>query len=115
MFISLFPNWIGQTQPRVVSLEGDVLTLETVTPINFKGRTVNSRLIWHRANLSEARCFGLHVFAWLWLSSDGQLAPRGLVFNWVVVATPSFTESRLHLWRGVMNETAGRFARCADR
>ncbi len=26
MFISLFPNWTGQTQPRVVRMEGDRLT-----------------------------------------------------------------------------------------
>jgi hypothetical protein len=29
MFISLFPNWIGQTQPRVVRIEGDQLFLST--------------------------------------------------------------------------------------
>ena len=23
MFVSLFPNWLGQTQPRVVKIEGD--------------------------------------------------------------------------------------------
>ena len=49
MFISLFPNWMGQTQPRVVSLEGDVLTLGTETPISSQGKIVNSKLIWHRA------------------------------------------------------------------
>jgi len=49
MFISLFPNWIGQTQPRVVSVEGDVLTLGTATPIRSQGKIVNSRLVWHRA------------------------------------------------------------------
>lgn len=49
MFISLFPNWMGQTQPRVVSLDGDVLTLGTATPISSQGKIVNSRLVWHRA------------------------------------------------------------------
>jgi Lipocalin-like domain len=49
MFISLFPNWMGQTQPRVVSLEDDVLTLGTASPISSKGKTVNSKLVWHRA------------------------------------------------------------------
>ena len=29
MFISLFPDWTGQTQPRVVSFEGDNLHLNT--------------------------------------------------------------------------------------
>ena len=27
MFVSLFPNWLGQTQPRVVKIEGDMLHL----------------------------------------------------------------------------------------
>src|SRR6516164_8339102 len=42
MFISLFPNWIGQTQPRIVKLEGDTLYLSTAAPIQSSGRTVNS-------------------------------------------------------------------------
>lgn len=49
MFISLFPNWTGQTQPRAVSLEGDTLHLGTVSPIQSSGRTVNSHLTWRRA------------------------------------------------------------------
>ncbi|MDP5708005.1 lipocalin-like domain-containing protein [Pseudomonas aeruginosa] len=49
MFISLFPNWARKTQPRVISLEGDVLTLGTATPINSKGKAVNSKLVSHRA------------------------------------------------------------------
>src|SRR5437763_1796064 len=42
MFVSLFPNWIGQTQPRVVKIEGDNLYLSTASPIESSGRTVNS-------------------------------------------------------------------------
>ncbi|HKR45548.1 MAG TPA: lipocalin-like domain-containing protein [Paraburkholderia sp.] len=49
MFISLFPNWIGQTQPRVVKIEGDMLSLSTATPINSGGKLVNSYLRWQRA------------------------------------------------------------------
>jgi hypothetical protein len=32
MFVSLFPNWIGQTQPRVVKIEGDNLYLQHSQP-----------------------------------------------------------------------------------
>jgi hypothetical protein len=49
MFISLFPNWIGQTQPRVVNIEGDFLNLSTASPIQSGGKTVNSFLQWKRA------------------------------------------------------------------
>ncbi len=50
MFISLFPNWTGQTQPRVVRLEGDFLYLSTASPIMSSGKEVNSYLTWKRAN-----------------------------------------------------------------
>lgn len=50
MFVSLFPDWTGQTQPRAVSIEGDLLHLGSVTPIVSAGRTVNSRLTWKRAD-----------------------------------------------------------------
>jgi hypothetical protein len=49
MFVSLFPNWIGQTQPRVVKIEGDTLHLSTASPIQSGGKTVNSSLLWKRA------------------------------------------------------------------
>ncbi|MCX4774394.1 lipocalin-like domain-containing protein [Streptomyces sp. NBC_01260] len=49
MFISLFPDWTGQTQPRVVSIEGNVLHLGTASPIQSGGKTVNSALRWRRA------------------------------------------------------------------
>lgn len=51
MFISLFPNWIGQTQPRVVRIEGDQLFLSTA-PISSSGQIVNSHLVWRRADVS---------------------------------------------------------------
>jgi len=51
MFISLFPNWTGQTQPRVVKIEGDLLHLSTASPILSSGKKVNSYLTWKRAAL----------------------------------------------------------------
>jgi hypothetical protein len=49
MFVSLFPDWTGQTQPRKVTLEGDRLDLGSVTPIQSSGKTVMSVLTWRRA------------------------------------------------------------------
>jgi hypothetical protein len=49
MFVSLFPNWIGQTQPRAVKIEGDTLHLSSVSPIQSVGKTVTSYLQWKRA------------------------------------------------------------------
>lgn len=49
MFISLFPNWTGQTQPRVVTVEGDTLTLAPAKPIMSSGKEVMSQLVWRRA------------------------------------------------------------------
>ena len=49
MFVSLFLDWTGQTQPRVVTLEGDNLHLSTQSPIKSGGKTVKSRLTWPRA------------------------------------------------------------------
>jgi len=48
MFISLFPNWTGQTQPRAVKIEGELLHLGTVSPVVSGGRTVNAALTWRR-------------------------------------------------------------------
>src|SRR5690606_4308548 len=53
MFISLFPSWTGQTQPRVVRLEGDYLHLSTAAPIMSSGKEVNSHLTWIRANKGQ--------------------------------------------------------------
>lgn len=49
MFVSLFPDWTGQTQPRLVRIDGDTLHLATASPIRSSGKTVNSVLIWRRA------------------------------------------------------------------
>ena len=49
MFISLFPNWTGQTQPRVVKIEEDNLYLSTASRLQSGGTTVMSYLHWKRA------------------------------------------------------------------
>jgi len=41
--VSLFPNWLGQTQPRAVEIEGDT------TPIMSGGKKTMSYLSWKRA------------------------------------------------------------------
>ncbi len=41
LFLSLFPNWIGQTQPHVVKIDGDDLYLRSASPTESSGRTVN--------------------------------------------------------------------------
>src|SRR5258707_2711720 len=47
--VSLFPDWLGQTQPRLVRIEGDLLHLSTATPINSGGTKVMANLTWKRA------------------------------------------------------------------
>lgn len=47
MFVSLFPNWLGETQPRVVKIEGDMLLLSSATPILSGGKRTMSA--WRRA------------------------------------------------------------------
>ncbi|WP_416427771.1 lipocalin-like domain-containing protein (plasmid) [Pseudomonas sp. App30] len=49
MYVSLFPNWLGQTQPRVIDLDRDVLRLSPAAPIRSRGRLVSPYLEWHRA------------------------------------------------------------------
>jgi hypothetical protein len=46
--VSLFPNWIGTTQERIFSLQGDVLRLSTM-PTLVKGRMQTGHLQWKRA------------------------------------------------------------------
>jgi hypothetical protein len=53
MFVSLFPNWIDQTQPRAVKIEDHTLHLGTRAPIQSRGKTVNSVLIWRRAEPNQ--------------------------------------------------------------
>ena len=49
MFISLFPNWIGQTQPRVIQIEGDFLPITTENSVESGGKLANPYLRWKRA------------------------------------------------------------------
>ena len=51
MFISLFPNWIGQTQPRVVHVDRDFLTVTTEKAVESQGKMVKPELRWKRATL----------------------------------------------------------------
>jgi hypothetical protein len=48
MSVSLFPNWIGDTQERLIHLEGEILTLSP-GPIPYEGKPHTPRLIWKRA------------------------------------------------------------------
>lgn len=47
--LSLYPNWIGDTQKRYVHLEDDVLTLSS-DPLVFRTTTLWPTLVWRRAN-----------------------------------------------------------------
>lgn len=49
VFVSLLPNWIGNDQPRLASLERELLSLTTAIPIQSKGKSVVSKLVWYRA------------------------------------------------------------------
>ncbi len=49
MFISLFPNWVGQTQQRLVEIDGDLLRLGSVDSLISRGKVVQSKLVWRRA------------------------------------------------------------------
>src|SRR5271155_3010992 len=49
MFICLYPNWIGQTQPRAVKIDGDDLCLSSSAPYELDGKMVNVHLRWKRA------------------------------------------------------------------
>ena len=49
MSVSLFPNWLRQTQPRVVKIEGDTLHLTNAAPIKSGGKETYSYLTWKPA------------------------------------------------------------------
>ena len=49
MFISLFPNWIGQTQPRLTHIDGDFLIITSEGLVESRGKIVNPCLRWKRA------------------------------------------------------------------
>ncbi|AHI65914.1 lipocalin-like domain-containing protein [Burkholderia thailandensis] len=49
MAVSLFPNWLGRIQTRIVELTGDALHLGTPTPLRLNGALKHARLVWRRA------------------------------------------------------------------
>jgi hypothetical protein len=46
--LSLMPNWIGGEQVRLVSFDGDTVTLAT-RPMPVGGRQQTATLVWQRA------------------------------------------------------------------
>ena len=53
MAISLFPNWAGERQLRVVEIEGDELRLRTEQPSMFDGGLKDALVTWRRAPSSS--------------------------------------------------------------
>lgn len=49
MFVSFYPNWLGQTQLRTVELDDDLLILRPEKPIASAGKLVIPRIQWRRA------------------------------------------------------------------
>jgi lipocalin-like protein len=49
MYVSLFLNWKGQRQVRIVKLNGDELQLSTGEPTLFNGSLKTATIIWLRA------------------------------------------------------------------
>lgn len=48
MYISLFPNWTGQTQNRIVIFKDGFLHLESEKPFTSNSRLVSHKLTWKR-------------------------------------------------------------------
>jgi hypothetical protein len=46
--VSLFPNWVGMQQVRLVDLQGDRLRLSFEKPIRFNGTLKSATLTWRR-------------------------------------------------------------------
>ena len=49
MAVSLFPNWLGQRQVRLVEVNGERLQLSTDGPQRFNGVLKTATLTWRRA------------------------------------------------------------------
>ena len=49
MHVSLFPGWVGQTQPRIARLDGDLLHLSSASPTLSGGTPVVTHISWRRA------------------------------------------------------------------
>ena len=50
MHVSLFPNWKGQRQARIVKLDAKELQLSTDRPLMFNGSLRMATITWTRAN-----------------------------------------------------------------
>ena len=50
MYVSLFPNWKGQRQVRIVKLDDDELQLSTGQPTLFNGSLKTATITWRRAH-----------------------------------------------------------------
>ena len=50
MFVSLFPNWKGQRQARIVKLDEQELQLSPNRPLLFNGSLKRATITWRRAN-----------------------------------------------------------------
>jgi hypothetical protein len=54
MYISLFPNWTGQTQNRIIHFENEFLFLESGKPFISNGKEVLHKLKWKKTeNLNQ--------------------------------------------------------------
>lgn len=49
MFVSLNPNWVGDTQPRYIQFEGDQLTISS-QPVFIQGKEQNTKLVWRKSS-----------------------------------------------------------------
>ncbi|QDO94904.1 lipocalin-like domain-containing protein [Formosa sediminum] len=47
--VSLFPNWLGKQQVRLIKLENNILNLETEQAVMFNGELQTAKVVWERA------------------------------------------------------------------
>ena len=50
MFVTLIPNWDGETQQREIKIDGDALSTSMVAPVIFGGKKSLAQLVWKRAD-----------------------------------------------------------------
>lgn len=55
MYVSLFPNWTGQTQSRIVHFAKGLLHLESGKPFVSNGLTVTHKLTWKRVTQTNVK------------------------------------------------------------
>ena len=46
---SLFPNWLGKEQVRLIKLDDKTLLLTTEQPVKFNGELQTAKVVWERA------------------------------------------------------------------